>query len=149
MSILFFDQDSQINFFSEGIQFELQDESKIADWIKAVIEENEKQLTTLNFILTSDEEVHRINKQYLQHDTYTDIITFPMSEEDVIEGDIFVSIDRIKDNAKKLNVTFENELHRVLIHGVLHLIGYDDKTPELKKKMRKAEDDCLKNLTKS
>ena len=149
MSIPFFDQDSQINFFSEGIQFELQDESKIADWIKAVIEENEKQLTTLNFILTSDEEVHRINKQYLQHDTYTDIITFPMSEEDVIEGDIFVSIDRIKDNAKKLNVTFENELHRVLIHGVLHLIGYDDKTPELKKKMRKAEDDCLKNLTKS
>lgn len=144
-----FDQDSQINFFSEGIQFELQNESKISDWIKAVIEDNNKNLTTLNFILTSDEEVHRINKQYLQHDTYTDIITFPMSEKDVIEGDIFVSIDRIKDNANKLNVTFENELHRVLIHGVLHLIGYDDKTPDLKSEMRKAEDNCLKLLTKS
>ncbi len=146
MSIPFFDQDAQINFFSEGIQFELKDESKITTWIKSVIAENHKELTTLNFILTSDEELYRINKQYLQHDTYTDIITFPMSEENVIEGDIFVSIDRIKDNAKNLKVTFENELHRVLIHGVLHLIGYDDKTPELKKEMRKAEDEALEKL---
>lgn len=142
-------EDPQINFFSEDIQFELENESKISNWIKSIIQENNKQLTTLNFILTSDEEVHRINKEYLQHDTYTDIITFPMSEEAVIEGDIFVSIDRIKDNAKKLSVTFENELHRVLIHGVLHLIGFDDKTPELKKEMRKAEDDCLEKLSKN
>ncbi len=141
-----FDQDSQINFFSEGIQFELQNESKIKNWIKSVIVENGKQLTVLNFILTSDEEVHRINKQYLQHDTYTDIITFPMSDKEVIEGDIFMSIDRIKDNAKQLNVTFENEFHRVLIHGVLHLIGFDDKTPELKKEMRQAENNCLEKL---
>ena len=146
MSIPPIDQDPQINFFTEDIQFELQNESKIADWIKSVIEENDKQLTTLNFILTSDKEVHRINKQYLQHDTYTDIITFPMSETEVIKGDIFVSIDRIKDNAKKLNVKFENELHRVLIHGVLHLIGYDDKTPELKQAMRNEEDACLKKF---
>lgn len=144
-----FDQESQINFFSEGIQFELQNESKIKNWIKSVIEENGKQLTVLNFILTSDEEVHRINKQYLQHDTYTDIITFPMSDKEVIEGDIFVSIDRIKDNAKQLDVQFENELHRVLIHGVLHLIGFDDKTPELKIEMRNKENSCLKKLENS
>ena len=141
-----FDQDTQINFFADGIDFKLQNESKIETWIKSIIEENDKKLTNLNFILTTDEEVHRINKQYLQHDTYTDIITFPMSDDDVIEGDIFVSIDRIKDNAKKLEVTFENELHRVLIHGVLHLIGYDDTTPELKTAMRAAEDDCLNKL---
>ena len=146
MSIPPFGEEPTINFFSEGIQFELRDETKVADWIKTVIDKNNKELTTLNFILTSDEEVHRINKQYLQHDTYTDIITFPMSDNDVIEGDIFVSIDRIKDNAEKLNVTFENELHRVLIHGVLHLIGYDDKTPELKSEMRSTENDCLKML---
>lgn len=144
-----FDQESQINFFSEGIQFELQNESKIKNWIKSVIEENGKQLTVLNFILTSDEEVHRINKQYLQHDTYTDIITFPMSDKEVIEGDIFVSIDRIKDNAKQLDIQFENELHRVLIHGVLHLIGFDDKTPELKIEMRNKENSCLKKLENS
>lgn len=146
MSIPPFEGAPQINFFSESITFEISNASKLSDWIKSVIADNNKTLTTLNFIFTSDEEVHRINKQYLQHDTYTDIITFPMSDKAVIEGDIFISVDRVKENAKGLEVTFEQELHRVLIHGVLHLIGFDDVTPELKKEMRMQEDVCLQKL---
>ena len=102
------------------------------------------QLGELTFIFCSDEYLHKINLEYLDHDTYTDIITFDNADEDgTIEGDIFVSVERVKENAADLKIPFEDELHRVLIHGVLHLLGHDDTTPELKAAMRKEEDKCL------
>ncbi|GAB4131705.1 MAG: rRNA maturation RNase YbeY [Raineya sp.] len=133
-----------INFFSEGISFRPSNIRQLKQWIKKVIEQEGGVLVELNFIFCNDAYLHQINVQYLQHDTYTDIITFDNSEQDVsIEGDIFVSIERIKENATKLKVTFEQELYRVMIHGVLHLLGYTDKTPQEKTYMRAKEDDCL------
>ena len=84
-----------------------------------------------------------INKEFLNHDYYTDIITFDYSETDVVSGDLFISIERIKDNAKTLKTSYQEELHRVIIHGVLHLLGYKDKTEEESENMRKLEDECL------
>ena len=84
-----------------------------------------------------------LNKEFLNHDYYTDIITFDYSETDVVSGDLFISIERIKDNAKTLKTSYQEELHRVIIHGVLHLLGYKDKTEEESENMRKLEDECL------
>ncbi len=102
------------------------------------MEKESKKLVTLTYIFCSDEYLLQINQQYLQHDYYTDVITFPYSNTE-IEGDIFISIDRIRDNAQSLNIPEKTELHRVMVHGLLHLIGYDDKTPELKKLMQEKE----------
>ena len=106
---------------------------------------NEKHsLKTLNFIFCTDEYLHSINLQYLNHDTYTDIITFDNSEGDgLIEGDIFISIDRVKENANKFDVSLEKEIKRVMAHGVLHLCGYIDKTAGEAKQMRLKEDEAL------
>jgi len=97
----------------------------------------------LNFIFCSDNYLLKINVEHLNHDTYTDIITFDYSKEDRISGDIFISIDRVEENAKSHKTSFENELHRVIIHGVLHLLGYGDKEPGQKAEMRQKEDFCL------
>jgi probable rRNA maturation factor len=103
----------------------------------------------INFIFCSDEHLLGINKQYLNHDTYTDIVTFDYSSEaqqQPVSGDIFISIDRVKENAEKFSKSFEDELHRVIIHGVLHLLGYKDKTKSAKEEMTKEEDMSLKML---
>ena len=106
--------------------------------------DNHKHLISLNYIYTSDEYLLKINKEYLNHDTFTDIVTFDQStQKDHIEADIFISIDRIKDNANNLNIPVQEELHRVMIHGVLHLIGFRDKTETEKKEMRKKENHYL------
>ena len=119
---------SSINFFSEDIVFSLKRKTKIKNWIKNVINTEGQHLSELNFIFCSDEYLLTINKAYLNHDTYTDIITFDNSnEEGMLAGDIFISIDRISENAKTYNVSETDELHRVMIHGVLHLLGYKDK----------------------
>ena len=97
----------------------------------------------INYIFCSDNYLHQINFQYLDHDTFTDIITFDQSDKDQIEGDIFISIDRVHENANERNISFVNELHRVMIHGILHLLGYNDKTPKEKQLMREKEDECL------
>lgn len=97
----------------------------------------------MSYIFVSDEKLLEVNKQFLSHDYYTDIITFDYVEDNVISGDIYISIDRIKENAKKFNVTFDNELHRVIIHGVLHLLGYKDHNPKDEKQMRKEENEAL------
>ena len=135
-----------IHFFSEETDFNPKGKSRLRQWIGQVIEHYGKKLTTLNYIFTTDRYLHKINKTYLNHDSYTDIITFDHSseaDENIIEGDIFISIDRISENAGKLNVLFEDELHRVMVHGVLHLIGYGDKTIQEKKEMRKTENHWL------
>jgi rRNA maturation RNase YbeY len=136
-----------IQFFQENISFKLKNATKIKQWIKSVVEKENQKLLELNFIFCDDEYLHKINVEYLQHDTYTDIITFDNSEHiGKIEGDIFISIERVKENADNLKITFEQELHRVMIHGVLHLLGYEDKTKAEKQAMRAKEDEALRLL---
>lgn len=133
-----------VNFFEEDIHFDLKNKLKVKQWIKATIAAEGYKLQELNYIFCSDSYLLQINQQYLDHDTYTDIITFDNSEKPgMIEGDIFISIDRTRENAKKFITGEINELHRVIIHGALHLLGYKDKTAESKKLMTAKEDQYL------
>lgn len=114
------------------------------EWITHIIGEHKFLLSSLNYIFCTDKQLHEINLKYLGHDTYTDIITFDNSdEENIIESDIYISLDRVKENAEELKKSFDEELHRVLIHGVLHLLGYNDKTTDEKNAMREKENTCL------
>jgi rRNA maturation RNase YbeY len=140
-----------ISFNSEDILFTLKNKSKIKKWVVSTIQKKKRKAGDISFVFCSDEFLLAINKQYLNHDTYTDIITFDYSKEDNkkgISGDIFISIERINENAIKYSKTFENELQRVIIHGTLHLLGYKDKTKIAKAEMTKQEDLCLSALQK-
>ena len=135
---------ASIRFFSEDLDFKLPHPRKTTNWIKETILKEKKEQGNLNFIFCSDQYLHSINVQYLNHTTYTDIVTFDTSEtKGLIEGDIFISVERIKENASKFSASFDEELHRVIIHGVLHLIGYSDKGPTKKAAMRRKEDTYL------
>ena len=135
-----------ITFSTEDIAFELENEQVTGEWLKKVIEREENKLRSLNFIFCSDEYLHQLNVEYLKHDTLTDVITFHYATLPVIEGDIFISIDRIKENAKNFDVSFHQELSRVMVHGVLHLCGYGDKTTEEATIMRQKENEALELL---
>ncbi len=138
---------SSIFFFSEEIPFELPHQKVIKEWILNIVSLEGKLLKHLNYVFCSDTHLLSINQQYLAHDYYTDIITFDSSPSaDVIEGDIFISIDRVRDNADTLGISFFQELNRVIAHGVLHLIGFDDTAPHLKTLMRAKEDSYLSLL---
>lgn len=134
-----------ILFFTEDIDFKLKEKAKIRQWIMDTIKaEGFKRVGELSFILCSDAYLLEINKQYLNHDTFTDVVTFDSSEdEDVIAGDIFISVERIAENADKFKVDSRDELHRVIMHGVLHLCGYYDKKPEDKTLMTSKENEYL------
>ncbi|GAA4309070.1 rRNA maturation RNase YbeY [Nibribacter koreensis] len=137
-----------IEFFNEDIEFEVKDEQKTKEWLQKIISNYSFELESLNYIFCSDEYLHQMNVDYLDHDTLTDVITFDNSDiEGVIEGDVFISIDRVVDNAHSFNITPERELQRVMVHGLLHLLGFDDKSPELKKLMKSKEDECLSLLS--
>lgn len=138
-----------ISFFTEDIAFTLKQKANVRDWINSTVKtEGFKRISELNFIFCSDPYLLDINKQYLNHDTYTDIVTFDSSEEeDVIAGDIFISIDRIRENAEKFGVSEKDELHRVIIHGVLHLCGFYDKKKEDKELMTAKENEYLAKRT--
>ena len=134
-------------YFSNGdIDFSLQNEELLKKWILQVIKNHEKKLGKLNYLFCSDEEVYNANVKFLNHDTYTDIITFDNVEGDSISGDIMISVDRVGDNAKLFSAKFEDELHRVIIHGVLHLLGFKDKSDEDAALMRKKENESLQLL---
>ena len=133
-----------INFFSEDTSFVRTNQAATITWVEQVIVKEKRVLGNLNFVYCSDAHLLEMNISYLNHDTYTDIITFDNSESvEQISGDIFISVDRVEENAVKLTTTFEQELDRVMIHGVLHLIGYNDKTVEEKSQMREKEDAWL------
>lgn len=133
-----------IQFFCEDVDFKLKNSRKTISWIKDTIEAEKKVPGELSFIFCSDNHLLQMNIDYLQHNTFTDIITFDTSEEEIlISGDIFISIDRVRDNAYKFKKEMNDELHRVIIHGVLHLIGYSDKTTNKKSIMRRKEDAYL------
>ena len=137
-----------INFHIEDVEVKIQQKLKLKTWLKNLIESEGFVLGYVNFVFCSDDYLLKINIEYLDHDYLTDIITFDNSEEeDLIEGDIFISIDRVRDNAKTFDVTFEYELKRVLAHGILHLCGYLDKTDEEEKLMRSKENHYLQLFT--
>lgn len=129
-----------ISFHSEDVDFHLVNEKQIIKWIKNSVKKEGKTISELSYIFCSDEYLHKMNLEYLNHDTYTDIITFDYTEGNIVSGDIFISIDRVKENALEFNTEFLNELSRVTIHGVLHLAGYKDKTTKEKELMRSKED---------
>lgn len=113
-------------------------------WLKKIAKSEKFEINELNYVFLTDEELLKINMEYLNHDTYTDIITFDNSSaNEKIEGDIFISLERVEANAKKFNTTLENELHRVMAHGILHLCGYKDKKKSDIEMMRKKEEACL------
>ena len=130
-----------ISFFSEDIKFTLKHKLAVKNWIKATAAAEGKKAKEINYIFCSDDYLLNINQTYLDHDTFTDIVTFDNSEkEGEIISDIFISVDRTRENAKMFNVPEVDELHRVMIHGVLHLCGFKDKTEPQKKLMREKED---------
>ena len=136
-----------IQFFAEEIDFELANQSQISEWLVNIATTHDAEIETINYIFCSDEYLLSINQQYLDHDYYTDIITFDNSVEgSPILSDIFISIDRVQDNADQQGSTFDNELHRVLAHGLLHLLGFKDKTEDDQILMRQKEDACLSLL---
>ncbi|MDP4207485.1 MAG: rRNA maturation RNase YbeY [Bacteroidota bacterium] len=135
-----------INFFVEEIPFKLSNKRNLKNWIIGIALCEGKRIGNINYIFASDNYILEINRQYLQHDYFTDIITFNYNEGEIINGDIFISVDTVRVNAEKYKFSFENELYRVIIHGVLHLIGYDDKNEESAKIMRNMEDSSLKKL---
>lgn len=115
----------------------------LAEWINAVITARGGQTENINYVLCGDDYLHRMNVEYLAHDTLTDIITFPMADFPAVSGDLFISTDRVADNATDLGVSYTDELHRVIIHGVLHLCGQGDKTATEAQQMRDLEDWAL------
>ncbi|HEY9196774.1 MAG TPA: rRNA maturation RNase YbeY [Mucilaginibacter sp.] len=133
-----------INFFEEDTTFKPKQKAQLRQWIKDTVIAEGFKLKELNYIFCSDAYLLQINRQYLDHDTYTDIVTFDNSEvEGDIVGDIFISIDRIRENGSKFKTGETNELHRVIIHGALHLLGYTDKSVVTKQKMTQKEDEYL------
>lgn len=136
-----------IHYFNEEVNFQLNSENDTSEWVTKIIHNHNKVIEEINYIFCSDEYLLEINKQHLNHDYYTDIITFDNSEEeDQVASDIFISVDRIRENSVSQSVSFEIELHRVMIHGILHLLGFGDNTPVEKKVMREKEDACLSLL---
>lgn len=130
--------------FNYESDFILEHEEHYASWIETIIESENKILGEISYIFCDDDYLHTINMQYLNHDTLTDIISFDYTEGDVISGDIFVSIERVIDNAKDFNVSFKEELKRVLVHGVLHYCGYKDKSDADVLVMRSKEEEKIK-----
>jgi rRNA maturation RNase YbeY len=136
---------NKIHFFTEELPFKLKQVRKIREAIIQIAQQHKRSIEEINYIFCSDTYLHKINLEYLQHDTFTDIITFDHSEvSNVLTGDIFISIDRVKENSSKFEVDFNQELYRVMSHGLLHLCGFKDKKKEDKEKMTAAENKSLK-----
>ena len=129
--------------FNYETDFELENEAQYEDWISRIIESEGFDVGEINYIFCDDEYLHKINVEYLDHDTLTDIISFDYTVGNLIQGDIFVSVERVKDNAKDFKVSFEEELKRVLSHGVLHYCGYKDKSPKDEALMRSKEEEKM------
>lgn len=130
--------------FNYETDFELSSEEVYAAWLSEVIRSENKTEGDINYIFCDDDYLHKINVEYLQHDTLTDIISFDYSMGDELHGDIFISVERVQDNAKDFNVSFDEELKRVLAHGVLHYCGYKDKSEAEAETMRAKEDEKIK-----
>lgn len=129
-----------VSFHSEQIDFKVSDENAVAGWLQEVCISEGKTLVEVSYILCSDDYLLEMNRKYLNHDYYTDVITFDYCEADDVSGDVFISIDRVSENAENVGVSEEDELHRVMVHGLLHLLGYHDKKVIDKEQMTAKED---------
>lgn len=132
----------EINFFSEN-DFVLENEQAYREWIEKSIESENKFIGDISFIFCDDEYLHKINLEYLSHDTYTDIISFDNTIGNTLQGDIFISTERVSENADSFNTDFKEELKRVIIHGILHFCGFKDKTERDKELMRRKEEEKM------
>jgi len=137
-----------ISFQAEEIDLPILKKRETADWIKTVAKKYNRKVGEIAYLFCDDAKILEINRAYLQHDFYTDIITFDYSEEDTISGDIFISIDTVRSNSQKYQTDYEEELHRVIIHGILHLCEVNDKSDMQEKEMREAEENALNLLKK-
>ncbi len=135
-----------IIYQNENVRFPAIKRRKISKWIKEVAAGFGKKTGDIAYIFCSDEKILQMNKDYLQHDYYTDIITFDYTENNTISGDIFISLDTVKSNSEQFNTGFTDELHRIIIHGVLHLCGITDKSAADRKHMTKCENEALERL---
>lgn len=135
-----------ITFHSHQIKVPLKNKVQLKNWIAACIQAAKLKQGNISFVFCSDDYLLELNKKFLNHNTLTDIITFDYNEGNLVNGEIFISVDRVKENAEKFECNFQEELNRVMIHGILHLVGYKDKTAGDKKKMREAENTQLRKL---
>ena len=135
-----------ISYNVEGVKMPSIKKRETTNWIKSVAATHNKKIGSIAYIFCSDEKILEVNNEYLQHDYYTDIITFNYNEGDIISGDIFISLDTVKSNAEQYNADYREELYRVIIHGVLHLCGVNDKTDEEQEQMTKSENEALSIL---
>ena len=131
---------SKVYFFFQEVKFTLSKRNLLKEYIRQIFKREGKTLASINYVFCTDPALLEINRQFLHHDFYTDIITFDLSESEAIQAEIYISVDRVKENALKLGVSFKAELHRVVFHGVLHLCGYKDKNKKERAKMRSQED---------
>ncbi len=142
-----FDEPQQpIEFFFEDVDFELPEKERLSEWLQSAAAVEGKPVFEVNYIFCSDEYLRGINVEYLDHDYYTDIITFDYSDGALMRGEMYISSERVAENARKHGVSFAHELCRVMVHGILHIAGYGDKTPEQETIMRQKEDFYLKKL---
>lgn len=132
-----------ITYQAEGIDFPKIEKAKLSEWIKNVAQKYDKQVGEISYLFCDDEKILEVNREYLDHDFYTDIITFDYSEDNTISGDILISLQTVESNSQMYRTEYLEELHRVIIHGILHLCGLKDSTLEDETLMRKAEDDAL------
>ena len=136
-----------IHFSAENIDLPALNYPQVERWIRAVAAQYNFSVGELNYIFCDDEKILAVNREFLLHDYYTDIITFDYTTRTRVNGDIFISLDTVKSNAEQVGATFLHELHRIIIHGLLHLTGQADKTPETKAQMTAKEEDALKKIT--
>ncbi len=140
--------ESKVWFFFQDTKPQLVNRTNLKRYIQSVFKKEGKKLESINFIFCKDKRLLEINQKYLEHDFYTDIISFDLSETDSVIGEIYISIDRVKENARKMGVSFKLELHRVIFHGILHLCGYRDKSNKDRKEMRQKEELLLNQYFK-
>jgi probable rRNA maturation factor len=134
---------AKIEFFSQIPSFKVPNPRKTSAWLLAIGASENRSINSVSYIFCSDEYLRSMNQDYLNHSTYTDILSFDLSENDALSGEIYISVDRVRDNAKRFEQPFVIELRRVLVHGLLHFMGYKDKTAKQKAQMRSKEDACL------
>ena len=140
--------ENPIQFYAEEIELPgFFNEELMRTWLNEIANQHNRNIGFLNYIFCDDEHLIEINRQYLNHDDYTDIITFPYRQDDILESDIFISLERVRDNASEFRTDFKKELLRVMAHGLLHLLGYQDKTDEDVLAMRNAEDEAILSYT--
>jgi rRNA maturation RNase YbeY len=137
----------EITFQSEGVRHPQINENKLSQWIESVANKHDREIGEISYLFCDDEKILGVNQEYLNHDFFTDIITFDYSEENTISGDIIISLQTVESNSQMYKTEYTEELHRVIIHGILHLCGLNDLTDDEEKTMREAEDEALEMLS--